>query len=272
MNGAGDDIGIYLKEIAKYPLLDDEEEKRLVRRIAQGDPEARDAMIKHNLRLVVSIAKNYVNQGMPLTDLIEEGNIGLLRAVERFDLKEGCKFATYASWWIKQCIRRSLLNKVKNVRIPIYMRNMVIKWRKASMDLSQKLKRPVTTEEIAGKLKLSKPQVRGIERALNALSSALPRDGGGATQTEEIADKTTLSEPEEPTQDRTIQIDALLASLEPREAEILKCRYGLDGTDPLTLKAVGGQLNLTRERVRQIERRALRKLLSKLSGKRAPKS
>jgi RNA polymerase primary sigma factor len=253
----------YFKEINQIDLLTPDEEKALAHKVRAGDPAAREHMAKANLRLVVSIAKNYVDRGLSLLDLIEEGNLGLLKAVERFDPAEGCRFSTYATWWIKQSIKRALIDTVKTVRIPSYMVEMISKWKNATSDLTIKLGRQPFFHEVAEKLGIPEENLGIIKTALRASSSS--------NQTISLENMWTLSEvledknarqPEEILFDsiEVEMIEKLLRTLDERESTILRMRYGLVNGDPMTLKEIGERVNLSRERVRQIENEALKKL------------
>ena len=231
-------------------------------------------MIRSNLRLVVNIAKNYTNRGLALPDLIEEGNIGLLKAVEGFNPEMKVRFSTYAAWWIKQAIKRALINSVQPIHIPTYMVEMIAKWKQAISELEDKLGRIPTMEELAKQMKMSVKKVRIIHRAVRAFHSPTQsslNDEDGLSLHEMLQDEKTLT-PDELVlgKDEVKMIYQLLARIDIREAEILRLRFGLDDGQPLTLKEIGEKVGLTRERVRQIESEALRKLNCYLSTGRMP--
>lgn len=262
----------YFKEINRIQLLTADEEKQLARQVQRGDPEARERMIKANLRLVVSIAKNYVDRGLSLLDLIEEGNLGLLKAVERFDPDADCRFSTYATWWIKQSIKRALIDTVKTVRIPSYMVELISKWKNVTSNLNIKLGRQPTFDEVAEALKIPPENLGIIKTAIRASNSS--------SQTISLENMWTLSEileDKDAKQPDAIlfdeveveMIEKLLAAIEDRDARILRMRYGLDNGDPMTLKEIGERVNLSRERVRQIENEALKKLYTILTHDKA---
>jgi len=260
-------LEVYLKRINDAPLLSAQEERELGRRIQQGDPEARQQMIKSNLRLVVNIAKNYSGRGLSLADLIEEGNLGLMRAVEMFDPDQGARFSTYASWWIKQAIKRALINAVQPIHIPAYMIEEIARWKQASSHLEDRLGRPATAEEVAEYLKIPPKRARIIKHALKAVASGaqLPDEQSGAHLSDLFVDD-RIPAPDEKLFDESDDevLRDLLNSIDAREATILRMRYGLDGESPKTLKQIGEAIGLTRERVRQIEREALKKLEEQL--------
>lgn len=240
----------------------------LAKRIARGDQAAREHMIRANLRLVVSIARNYLNRGLSLMDLIEEGNVGLLKAVERFDPAEECRFSTYATWWIKQAIRRALTNTVKTVRIPSYMVELIGKWNAATEALTQRLHRPPTLREVAEELNLSPESVLAVKQAVYtaAVASNPFSIEDSESLSEGIKDHRSIPPEEEVlTEHEIIQLKDLLELIDVREAIILKMRFGIGYENPMTLKDIGKELGLTRERVRQIQNEALKKLFNILN-------
>ncbi|QDT04312.1 RNA polymerase sigma factor SigA [Rubripirellula lacrimiformis] len=261
----------YLREINETALLSAQEEKELAGRIAQGDVMARDRMVRANLRLVVNIARGYTGKGLGLQDLIEEGNLGLLRAVEGFDPAVGTRFSTYASYWIKQSIKRALINSAKTIRIPAYMVELLSKWRRATARLNEELGRTPTNEEVARVLGLPKKKLPIIRKAIRISNSTPQSDqtDSGWSLGEMVMDE-RLKAPDEEMLDHDILRHAmeLLGDLEEREATVLKLRFGLGGEEPKTLKEIGAELGLTRERVRQIETEALRRLADGLTDPR----
>jgi len=257
----------YLREINETPLLTKEEEKQLAYRIENGDSEARDRMVRANLRLVVNIARSYIGKGLGLQDLIEEGNLGLLRAVEGFDPAMDTRFSTYASYWIKQSIKRALINTAKTIRIPAYMVELLTKWRRASAQLQEELGRPPTQEEVAKSLNLSKKKLNIIKKAIRVYNATPQSDQSGSPWSlDEILTDGHCKAPEADmvAHDDLHHVLDLLDKMDKREAAVLRMRFGLDDEEPKTLKEIGERLGLTRERVRQIERDALAKLREEL--------
>jgi len=263
----------YLHDISKIPLLTARQEKDLARRLGKGDGSARERMIKSNLRLVVSIAKNYVNRGLPFADLIAEGNIGLLKAVERFSPDAECRFSTYATWWIKQAIRRAITNTVKTVRIPAYMVETIAHWKSAAAELTAQLGRVPTIEEIAKAIHLSPNNLNVIKRVISAtLTATQPVSLDLLCSLNEVIEDRTTPRPDQHFFDEyeKKKIHELLEIISEREAQILRMRYGLEDNTPMTLEEIGARLGLTRERIRQIENEALQKLHEYLSEDREP--
>jgi len=262
-------LQLYLREINQTRLLTPEEEIATARRIRKGDRQARDEMIRCNLRLVISIAKNYTRRGLSLMDLIEEGNLGLLRAVERFDPSQGCRFSTYASWWIRQAIKRSLISAVKPVEIPAYMVDMINKWRRAVIRLECENGRPPTPWEVARRMALSRKKVEVVARAARAFSSPFQAvsDDTEWSLAEMLADEQSRSPVDALLEHRRTEVVMKsLNSIDERAATILRMRFGLDGHEPITLKEIGKKVGLTRERVRQIERDALQNITEAIQG------
>ena len=259
----------YLREINETALLTADEEKSLSRQITAGDAAARDRMVRANLRLVVNIARGYSGKGLPLQDLIEEGNLGLLRAVEGFDPDMNTRFSTYASYWIKQSIKRALVNTAKTIRVPAYMVELLSKWRRASAKLAEELKRTPTAEDVAAELGIPNKKLRIVKKAI-ALYNASPQseqDESGMTLGDIVPDDRTLApEDELINSDNLKHVFRLVDQMDPRESTILRMRFGLDDSEPRTLKEIGESMGLTRERVRQIESEALRKLHRSLNG------
>ncbi len=259
-------IKIYLREIGQIPLLTPKQEIELAAKIKKGGKEgkaARAQMIKANLRLVVKIAHDYSNLGLPLLDLISEGNIGLMKAVERFDPKKGGKLSTYAAWWIKQSIKRALANQAKTIRLPVHLVDKISKMKRIAHSLSETLGREPTDEELAEKLDLPAAKVAQL-RTISVRPASLdaPIGEDEDTQFSEIVGDETAADPFQMLRDKTLRQDIreLIEELDPREAEILTLRFGLGGEKPLTLEEVGKKFKVTRERIRQIQNIALNKL------------
>ena len=265
------DLEMYLREIDEVALLSAEEEKTLGWRIVNDNcPASREHMIRANLRLVVAIAKRYSNRGLPLQDLIEEGNVGLIRAVEGFDPAQGARFSTYGSWWIKQSIKRALINAVQPVHIPAYMVELIAKWKHASRRLEEELDRQPTTQELAERMKLPVKKIRIIKKAVRAVQSRssgpVNEDGDSVRLAGVLSDDRYPAPEQRAILDEELRsIQSMLDAIDEREATVLRLRYGLDGRQPLTLKEIGREIGLTRERVRQIEIHALDKLNRKLN-------
>ncbi|MEO8494738.1 MAG: RNA polymerase sigma factor RpoD/SigA [Planctomycetota bacterium] len=253
----------YLREINETALLSATDEQELAALIADGDVRARDRMVRANLRLVVNIARGYTGKGLSLPDLIEEGNLGLLRAVEGFDPGVGTRFSTYASYWIKQSIKRSLINSAKTIRIPAYMVELLSKWRRANARLTEELGRTPTPEEIARVLGLAKKKLPIIKKAIRIYNSTPQTDQSeaGWSLGEMVMDE-RMKSPDEALVETDVlnTVMNMLGEMDPREATVLRMRFGLDDMEPHTLKEIGEELGLTRERVRQIETEALGKL------------
>jgi RNA polymerase primary sigma factor len=260
----------YLREINETALLTADEEKQLARAIALGDTQARDRMVRANLRLVVNIARGYTGKGLSLQDLIEEGNLGLLRAVEGFDPDVGTRFSTYASYWIKQSIKRALINSAKTIRIPAYMVELLSKWRRATTRLSEELGRSPTPEEVARVLGLPKKKLPIVKKAIKIYNSTPQTDQSeaGWSLGDMVMDERMKSPEEELLEtDVLAHVRRMMSSMDAREATVLRMRFGLEDKEPHTLKEIGEQLGLTRERVRQIETEALKKLAQGLEDK-----
>jgi RNA polymerase primary sigma factor len=253
----------YLREINETALLSAEDEQELADRIADGDVRARDRMVRANLRLVVNIARGYTGKGLSLQDLIEEGNLGLLRAVEGFDPAMGTRFSTYASYWIKQSIKRALINSAKTIRIPAYMVELLSKWRRANSRLTEELGRTPTPEEVARVLGLPRKKLPIIKKAIRIYNSTPQTDQAeaGWSLGEMIMDERMKSPEDELVEHDVLKhVLEMIETMDPREATVLRMRFGLDDCEPHTLKEIGQSLGLTRERVRQIETEALNKL------------
>ncbi len=267
-----DAIKLYLKDIKDIPLLTPEQEVTLSRKALRGDTAAREAMIRANLRLVITIAKRYNHLGLPMMDLIEEGNLGLIKAVSKFNPNKGYRFSTYAAWWIRQYITRAIANQGKLVRIPVYMIETISKWKKVSEQLTHKLGRKPKLREIAQAMELPVRKVKEISELMSKTSSLdtpIGEEGEG-----EFID--LLEDDRSPSASEGISqvlqqesVVKLLARMSERERKIIQMRYGLHDGAPHTLKEIAGQMNITRERVRQIENVALRKLRTMMAEREA---
>ncbi len=258
-----DPVRMYLKEIGKIPLLTPEREKELAELIAQGDKDAKDELCKANLRLVVSIAKRHVGKGMYFLDLIQEGNLGLIKAVEKFDYQKGYKFSTYATWWIRQAITRAIADQARIIRIPVHMVETIHKVSRTSRQLLQELGREPTTEEIARELGITAEKVREIMKiAQDPVSLETPIGEEEDSHLGDFVEDTESPAPSEAASYSLLreQLCNVLHTLTPREEQVLKLRFGLEDGRPRTLEEVGRQFKITRERIRQIEAKALRKL------------
>jgi RNA polymerase primary sigma factor len=261
--GPTDSLDRYLHEISRHPLLMKEDEQRLAKLVEQGDPIAKRRMIEANLRLVVSVAKRYRGHGVPFLDLIQEGTIGLVRAVEKFDWRRDLKFSTYATWWIRQAVQRAVANQSRTIRVPVHVHDRMRKVERARRALEMRLARDASDEEVAKEAKLSVAEVRDVEQyRRQTVSLQRPTTDEGDTELGDmIADRTSEDVTEAVAE--TLRSEALARALDrltPRMRKIVELRYGLAGGDPMMLDAVGREVGLTRERVRQLEAEALRQL------------
>ncbi len=267
---------LYLQEIARTPLLTIAEEVTLARRIRRGDQAARDHMIKANLRLVVRIARDYQDFGLPLLDLISEGNIGLIKAVMRFDPRKGGKLSTYAAWWIRQMMKRALASQSKTIRLPVYLVDRISRMRRATVALAERLGREPFGDELAVELGMPVNKVAHLQSVSlrpASLDAPVGDDGDSATFGEIVGDENAIN-PFEGLRNRNLTSDLsrMIDSLEKREADILRMRFGLDNDDPLTLEEIGKKFDITRERVRQIEFAALKKIRTSMAKNEAQRS
>jgi RNA polymerase primary sigma factor len=264
-----ENLRVYLKEIEGIPLLTREQEGELARRVRAGDAAAKARLAEANLRLVVQIARRYLNRGLPLPDLIEEGNIGLLRAVEKFDADRGTRFSTYATWWIRQAIVRALANQARTIRLPVHIELLLGRYKREQQRLTQELERPPTMEELAAALGTSVEQVEELEEIrLQPVSLETPIGEGQGRVSDLIADQS--ADPREALvslfRERT-DLVSVLDDLAANERTVLRRRFGLEGDPPEKLEAIGRRLDLTRERIRQIEAAGLRKLRALLAAR-----
>jgi RNA polymerase primary sigma factor len=261
---ADDSVRLYLREIGKIPLLTSEQELTLAHRVVAGEKKAKDEMAEANMRLVVSIAKRYVGRGLDLLDLIQEGNTGLLRAVEKFDPDKGFKFSTYATWWIRQAITRAIADQARTIRIPVHMVETINKLLRTQRRLTQEMNREPTNEEIAKEMEIDVEKVEHImkiKQDISSLDASVRDDEEDSVLGDFIEDEDTVS-PEESAAGQLLkeQVKDLLGSLTEREQKILKLRFGLEDGKSHTLEEVGQEFSVTRERIRQIEAKALAKL------------
>lgn len=263
---ADDSVRLYLREIGKIPLLTSEEEQKLAQKIVQGDKKAKDKMVEANMRLVVSIAKRYSGRGLDFLDLIQEGNTGLLRAVEKFDPEKGFKFSTYATWWIRQAITRAIADQARTIRIPVHMVETINKVLRTTRKLTTELNREPTMEEIAKSLDMDVDKVEYVMRIKQDIAS-LDASVGRAGDDEDsvlgdfVEDEERIS-PEDSAAMQILkeQLASIISTLSEREQKIIKMRFGIGGERPHTLEEVGAEFSVTRERIRQIEAKALTKL------------
>ena len=261
-----DSVRLYLREIGKIPLLNAEEEMELAHRVIQGDKRAKDKMAEANMRLVVSIAKRYSGRGLDFLDLIQEGNTGLLRAVEKFDPDKGLKFSTYATWWIRQAITRAIADQARTIRIPVHMVETINKLLRTQRRMTQELNREPTIEELSKELDMEPEKIEyvmKIKQDISSLDAGVGRDGDEEDSVlgDFIEDEDTVS-PEESATNQLLkeQVNDVLSSLSDREQKIVRMRFGLDNGKSHTLEEVGQEFAVTRERIRQIEAKALAKL------------
>ena len=266
-----DVVKLYLKDIDKAPLLNAEDEIRLAKRIRKGDTRARRKMVQCNLRLVVNIAKKYSRYGVPFLDLIEEGNLGLMKAVKKYDPRMGYRFSTYASWWIKQAILRALSEQGKTIRVPVYMAETISRYKKVNEQLKHKLHRRPRLGEIAKKLKDRTGKIKQIKQAMDTEPASLetPIGENGTGRLLDLVEDVTVESPFESITKLLQQerVREVLDTLKPRYKRVLVLRFGLEGKGPYTLEAIGERLKISKERVRQIEDRAMNQLRDMLVAK-----
>lgn len=263
-------LQLYLRQIGEYPLITVQDEIKLARRIKRGDMEARAIMVRSNLRLVVKIARDYSNFGLPLLDLISEGNIGLMKAVERFDPKKGGKLSTYAAWWIKQSIKRALANQSKTIRLPVHLVDKIAKLRRVSNQMTEVLGREPTDEELAEEVGMAAAKVASLKSAaFRPTSLDQPLGDDDHSSLGDIIGDDEAQDPFEQLRDKDLrnEVGDLLDVLDDRERKIINSRFGLDGHKTKTLEEVGVKFGVTRERIRQLQNIALRKLRRALQKK-----
>jgi len=266
------DFGLtrYLRDIGQFPLLTPRQEIELAKKIKNGDAAARERMINANLRLVVTIARDYANLGLPLLDLISEGNIGLTKAVERFEPTKGAKLSTYAMWWIKQSIKRALANQSKTIRLPVHLADKVAKVRRVSLQMSDELGREPTDDELGEEIGIDSDKITRIKSVgIRPASLDAPIADNDSTEFGEVIGDDKAQTPFELLRDKNLlgEVDGLLEVLDPRERKIISQRFGLDGAEPKTLEDVGKDFGITRERIRQLQNVALAKLRRALTQK-----
>lgn len=263
---ADDSVRLYLREIGKIPLLTPEEEAELAQRIVKGDKKAKDKMVESNMRLVVSIAKRYGGRGLDFLDLIQEGNTGLLRAVEKFDPDKGFKFSTYATWWVRQAITRAIADQARTIRIPVHMVETINKVLRTTRKLTSELNREPTNEEIAKALDMEPEKVdyvMRIKQDIASLDASVGREGDDEDSVlGDFVEDEERDSPEESAANQILkeQLSEIIATLTDREQKIIRLRFGIGGGRPHTLEEVGNEFDVTRERIRQIEAKALSKL------------
>lgn len=263
---ADDSVRLYLREIGKIPLLTPEEEAKLAQRIVKGDKKAKDKMVESNMRLVVSIAKRYGGRGLDFLDLIQEGNTGLLRAVEKFDPSKGFKFSTYATWWVRQAITRAIADQARTIRIPVHMVETINKVLRTTRKLTSELNREPTNEEIAKALDMEPEKVdyvMRIKQDIASLDASIGREGDDEDSVlGDFVEDEERDSPEDSAANQILkeQLSEIIATLTDREQKIIRLRFGIGGGRPHTLEEVGAEFDVTRERIRQIEAKALSKL------------
>ena len=263
---ADDSVRLYLREIGKIPLLEAEEEQKLAKKAAKGDKKAKDKMVEANMRLVVSIAKRYGGRGLDFLDLIQEGNTGLLRAVEKFDPEKGFKFSTYATWWVRQAITRAIADQARTIRIPVHMVETINKVLRTTRKLTSELNREPTNEEIAKALDMEPDKidyVMRIKQDIASLDASVGKEGDDEDSVlGDFVEDEERDSPEESASNQILkeQLSEIIATLTDREQKIIRLRFGIGGGRPHTLEEVGNEFDVTRERIRQIEAKALSKL------------